>query len=575
MEHELYLARVPAAILFEGWDAGGKGGAIRRLTGGLDPRGYEVIPIAAPDAWEKAHHYLWRFWEHVPKAGHIAIFDRTWYGRVLVERVEGFATEAEWKRAYEEINDFERQLADFGTVLVKFWLQIDADEQLRRFHERQKPRTSNGRSPRRTGGTARSVPATNRRGRDAGADEHGPRPVDSPGGQLQTLRTDQGPAHGDRRYEGGAGAAELKPAMNRPLASLALAFALLSLGVPAQLRAQPGDNEAADLSDKSDLLTLADITRMHRRHVPLEQIVDNAAEQGLGFEVTAAVASQLRRLGFHAAQIEALKDFPTEPLVPARGLATTEEARSSFQEMKTITAKSGVAVTPLQSQHFTLWGSKETQKDFSPTVEKLENFFRTKWREPIRSGLEPAFGASGAACDPRRLQAVDTRHARPDRRAFRSKGQPRHRREEFRASLPKGSAFHSVNFGVICLETYPDEAGEAQCAAISLGYMVFTQLACPRQYGPLTTGFANIAETVMVVARRDDRQQGLPSRAPRFGADSKRGACWSGARREEQGHAAASCWQWTPTTCCNRTMRRRGLSYRSWPSSPVSSENWC
>jgi polyphosphate kinase 2 (PPK2 family) len=137
IEHELYLARVPAVIVFEGWDAAGKGGAIRRLTRGLDPRGYEVIPIAAPDAWEKAHHYLWRFWQHVPKAGHITIFDRSWYGRVLVERVEGFCSEAEWQRAYQEINDFERQLADFGTAVVKFWLQIDPEEQLRRFRERQ------------------------------------------------------------------------------------------------------------------------------------------------------------------------------------------------------------------------------------------------------------------------------------------------------------------------------------------------------------------------------------------------------------------------------------------------------
>ena len=136
-EHELYLARIPAVICYEGWDAGGKGGNIRRLTLGLDPRGYEVVPIAAPTKEEKAHHYLWRFWRGVPKAGHITIFDRTWYGRVLVERVEGFCTEAEWKRAYDEINQFERQLTDFGTVLVKFWLQIDAAEQLRRFQERQ------------------------------------------------------------------------------------------------------------------------------------------------------------------------------------------------------------------------------------------------------------------------------------------------------------------------------------------------------------------------------------------------------------------------------------------------------
>ena len=137
VEHKLYLARVAAVIVFEGWDAGGKGGAIKRLTRGLDPRGYEVVPVAAPNDEEKAHHYLWRFWRNVPKAGHITIFDRSWYGRVLVERVEGFCTEEEWRRAYEEINEFERQVAQSGTVLLKFWLQIDADEQLRRFRERE------------------------------------------------------------------------------------------------------------------------------------------------------------------------------------------------------------------------------------------------------------------------------------------------------------------------------------------------------------------------------------------------------------------------------------------------------
>ena len=136
-EHKLYVARIPAVICYEGWDAGGKGGNIRRLTQGLDPRGYEVVPIAAPTKEEKAHHYLWRFWRCIPKAGHITIYDRTWYGRVLVERVEGFCSEAEWKRAYDEINQFERQLADFGAVIVKLWLQIDAAEQLRRFQERQ------------------------------------------------------------------------------------------------------------------------------------------------------------------------------------------------------------------------------------------------------------------------------------------------------------------------------------------------------------------------------------------------------------------------------------------------------
>ena len=128
---------MPVVIAYEGWDAAGKGGNISRLTQNLDPRGYEVVPVAAPNDVEKAHHYLWRFWARMPKAGHITIFDRTWYGRVLVERVEGFCTEAQWRRAYREINGMEQQLAHFGTVLLKFWLHIDADEQLRRFRERQ------------------------------------------------------------------------------------------------------------------------------------------------------------------------------------------------------------------------------------------------------------------------------------------------------------------------------------------------------------------------------------------------------------------------------------------------------
>ncbi len=137
LEHEIYLRRVPVVIAYEGWDAAGKGGNIRRLTQNLDPRGYEVVPIAAPTDVEKAHHYLWRFWARMPKAGHITIFDRTWYGRVLVERVEGFCTEAQWRRAYRDINGMEQQLAHFGTVLLKFWLHIDAEEQLRRFRERE------------------------------------------------------------------------------------------------------------------------------------------------------------------------------------------------------------------------------------------------------------------------------------------------------------------------------------------------------------------------------------------------------------------------------------------------------
>jgi len=137
LEHEVYKKRLSVIMVYEGWDAAGKGGNIKRLLKMMDPRGYEVIPIAAPNDIEKAHHYLWRFWKAIPKAGHIAIFDRSWYGRVMVERVEGFCTEEEWKKAYREINEMEEQLVNFGTVLIKFWLQVDRAEQLKRFKERQ------------------------------------------------------------------------------------------------------------------------------------------------------------------------------------------------------------------------------------------------------------------------------------------------------------------------------------------------------------------------------------------------------------------------------------------------------
>jgi polyphosphate:AMP phosphotransferase len=126
-----------AILVFEGPDAGGKGGAIRRLTGAMDARDYRVMSVSAPTDEEKAHPYLWRFWRSLPTAGRAAMFDRSWYGRVLVERVEGFATPEEWQRAYGEINDFESQQIDFGTILVKFWLAISPEEQLRRFEDRE------------------------------------------------------------------------------------------------------------------------------------------------------------------------------------------------------------------------------------------------------------------------------------------------------------------------------------------------------------------------------------------------------------------------------------------------------
>ncbi|HKO47502.1 MAG TPA: polyphosphate:AMP phosphotransferase [Polyangiaceae bacterium] len=127
-----------AIFLFEGSDAAGKGGAIRRLVWALDARQYRIIPIAAPTDEERAHHYLWRFFRHLPRRGRITIYDRSWYGRVLVERVEGFAREGDWRRAYKEIDEFEHELTRDGIVLVKFWLQISSEEQLRRFQARER-----------------------------------------------------------------------------------------------------------------------------------------------------------------------------------------------------------------------------------------------------------------------------------------------------------------------------------------------------------------------------------------------------------------------------------------------------
>lgn len=124
-------------VVFEGLDAAGKGGSIRRVTVALDARHYQVIPVAAPSEEERAQPYLWRFWRHLPRAGRVTIFDRSWYGRVLVERIEKFCSEDDWMRAYHEINDFEKQLVDAGAIVVKFWLTITPEEQLRRFRERK------------------------------------------------------------------------------------------------------------------------------------------------------------------------------------------------------------------------------------------------------------------------------------------------------------------------------------------------------------------------------------------------------------------------------------------------------
>ncbi|WP_022763397.1 polyphosphate:AMP phosphotransferase [Butyrivibrio sp. AD3002] len=135
--NKVYRKKIPVIIAYEGWDAAGKGGNIKRITAALDPRDYVVEPIASPEPHEKARHYLWRFWTRLPKTGHVTIFDRTWYGRVMVERLEEFCSENDWQRAYNEINEFEKELSDWGAVIIKFWVQIDKDTQLARFTDRQ------------------------------------------------------------------------------------------------------------------------------------------------------------------------------------------------------------------------------------------------------------------------------------------------------------------------------------------------------------------------------------------------------------------------------------------------------
>lgn len=137
LELKMYLARVPLMILYEGDDAAGKGGNIKRVAQAIDPRAYTIFPSPAPTKVELAHPHLWRYWTRLPRAGHVGIYDRSWYGRVLVERVEGFASPAEWGRAYDEINEFEGELEAWGALLLKFWVAVSSEEQLNRFNDRQ------------------------------------------------------------------------------------------------------------------------------------------------------------------------------------------------------------------------------------------------------------------------------------------------------------------------------------------------------------------------------------------------------------------------------------------------------
>ena len=136
LESHMYQKRIPLVVMYEGWDAAGKGGNIKRVAQALDARAYTIFPSPAPTAPELAHPHLWRYWTRLPKAGHVGLYDRSWYGRVLVERVEGFATADQWSRAYDEINAFERDLVDWGAILLKFWVDVSPDEQLARFNAR-------------------------------------------------------------------------------------------------------------------------------------------------------------------------------------------------------------------------------------------------------------------------------------------------------------------------------------------------------------------------------------------------------------------------------------------------------
>ena len=161
LEMEMYQVRVPLVLMFEGWDAAGKGGAIKRVAQALDARAYTIFPSPAPTKPELAHPHLWRYWTRLPKAGHVGIYDRSWYGRVLVERVEGFATDAQWARAYDEINEFEQELVRWGAVLLKFWVDVSQEEQLRPLPcPSRKTLPSSGRSPTRIGATATSIRST-------------------------------------------------------------------------------------------------------------------------------------------------------------------------------------------------------------------------------------------------------------------------------------------------------------------------------------------------------------------------------------------------------------------------------
>ena len=201
---------VSTLLVFEGWDAAGKGGAIRRVTAALDAQDYQVIPIAAPTDEERAQHYLWRFWRHLSRAGRLTIFDRSWYGRVLVERVEGFATPAEWMRAYTEINEFEDQLVERGIVLVKFWVHVTLRRAAPPLQGAREARAQEVEADRRRLAEPLALVRVRARGQRHGrAHEHAAGAVDDRRGQRQELRAAEGDPDDWRSDEG-------RPALKAP-----------------------------------------------------------------------------------------------------------------------------------------------------------------------------------------------------------------------------------------------------------------------------------------------------------------------------------------------------------------------
>ncbi len=210
LENIMFQRRVPLILMYEGWDAAGKGGNIKRVAQALDARAYNIFPSPAPTKPELNHPFLWRYWTRLPKAGHVGMYDRSWYGRVLVERVEGFATPEEWSRAYDEINEFEHDLVDWGAILLKFWVDVSPEEQLRRqaVEDHRGRLAQPGEVSAVQGGHRRHVPP----------DEHHLRPLDRVGVRRQEVRPPEGPAH----HRGRPGAApRRRGAVGRPPICLA------------------------------------------------------------------------------------------------------------------------------------------------------------------------------------------------------------------------------------------------------------------------------------------------------------------------------------------------------------------